>query len=243
MIGLSERLKELIKNKGVTPYEVSVSTGINQSTLSRILNNNTQKMSIKNTLLLAKYFEVDKDWLVTGVQEREKDNKTTPYHINKSGIEYYQLANGKYRMRVPFVPIHAYAKYIDEHRDADYWAEDCFYEFLVDNIHHGNYKAFEIKGDSMDDDSKRSLSNGDVVLARELSSELWKSRLHTNEYPNWIIVLEDTILCKQIIEQDIEKCEITCHSLNSSREYADFKVSLNEVVQLFNIVQRVSTSF
>lgn len=240
---LSKRIQDLIDNKGVTPYEVSVKTGISQSTLSRILNNNTQKMSIKNTSLLAKYFDVEESWLTTGVENIEKPDGQRPYYTNGSGIEYYQLSNGKYRMRVPYVPIKAYAKYVDEHRDADYWNEERFYEFLVDEIYHGNYKAFEIKGDSMDDDSKRSLSNGDIVLARELNRDLWKSKLHINDFPNWIIVLDDTILCKQIIDQNLENGDITCHSLNQSREYADFKVNLNEVVQLFNIVQRVSVVF
>lgn len=54
--------------------------------------------------------------------------------------------------------------------------------------------AFEIKGDSMDDDSKRSLSEGNVVLARELNKDLWRSKLHIENFPNWIIVL-DNIIC------------------------------------------------
>lgn len=176
-------------------------------------------------------------------KEEEVKNEEQPFIITKSGIKYYRLAENRYRMRVPFVQAHAYAKYIDERQDAVYWTPSEEYEFLVDKIHHGSYMAFEIKGDSMDDDSKRSLSDGDIVLARELNRELWKSRLHTDDFPNWIIVLDDTILCKQIIDQNLENGDLICHSLNPSREYADFKVNLNEVRQLFNIVQRVSLRF
>ncbi|WP_303883929.1 hypothetical protein [Dysgonomonas mossii] len=95
----------------------------------------------------------------------------------------------------------------------------------------------------MDDDSKRSLSHGDVVNARELGYEHWKSKLHTKQYPNWIIVTDTTILCKQIIDQNVETGEITCHSLNPSPEYTDFTINLNDVRKLFNIVQKVSNSF
>lgn len=240
---LSERVKKLIEDKGVTPYEVSVKTGVSQSTLSRVLNENTLKLSLKNTEMLAKYFNVSEEWISSGNDNNSTYDLKEPYIVNKAGIEYYKLSNNRYRMRVPFVPMQAYAKYIDEHRDADFWTQDKFYEFLVDSIHHGNYMAFEIKGDSMDDDSRRSLSEGDVVLARELNKDLWRSKLHIENFPNWIIVLDNTILCKQIIHHDTNKGVITCHSLNPSREYSDFTVNLNEVKQLFNIVQRVSTSF
>lgn len=167
-----------------------------------------------------------------------------PFLITKSGMKYYQMGNGKYRMRVPFIPAKAYAKYVDEVRDADFLGQGFEeFDFVVDQIGHGRYYAFEIKGDSMDDDSKRSISNGDIVLARELSREYWKSKLRTEDFPNWIIVLDSTILCKQIISQDMQECNIVCHSLNPSPEYADFKLNLNDVRQLCNIVQRVSSSF
>ena len=95
----------------------------------------------------------------------------------------------------------------------------------------------------MDNDSKRSLSNGDIVLARELGKEHWRNKLHTEDFPNWVIVLNNTILCKQIISQDLEKGTIVCHSLNPSPEYTDFELKLDDVCQLCNIVQRMSSTF
>ena len=64
--GLGDRLRVLISEKGVTPYEISKKTGISQSTLSRILNNTTTKLNINNLTLLSKYFNVEYDWLSTG---------------------------------------------------------------------------------------------------------------------------------------------------------------------------------
>lgn len=168
------------------------------------------------------------------------DKKEGPYLVTKAGIKYYQLPSGKYLMQVPFVPVKAYAKYIDECRDADPGESLDEYNFIVDQIGHGRYMAFEIKGDSMDDDTRKSLADGDIVLGRELHCEHWKEKLNTREYPNWIIVLENTILCKQIVDQDMEKGTITCHSLNPSPEYGDFELKLNDIRQLFNIIQRVS---
>ncbi len=67
---ISSRLRELIGEKGVTPYEVAKMTGISQATLSRILNKNTTKLNINNLSLLADYFKVSYDWLSTGKGER-----------------------------------------------------------------------------------------------------------------------------------------------------------------------------
>ncbi len=192
--------------------------------------------------ILARLPQINASWLLTeeGPMMKADADKEEPYLITKAGVKYFQLANGKYLMRVPFVPIKAYAKYIDDYRDAEFSSSLDEYNFIVDQIGHGKYMAFEIKGDSMDDDTRKSLANGDIVLGRELGSEHWRDKLRTNEYPNWIIVLDNTILCKQIINQDVEKGTITCHSLNTSPEYSDFELSFNDIRQMFNIIQRVS---
>ncbi len=185
--------------------------------------------------------QINSGWLLSGEGTMLKSGDSDdPYLITKSGIKYYQLPNGKFLMQVPFVPVKAYAKYVDECRDADPGEPMDEYNFIVDQIGHGKYMAFEIKGDSMDDDTRRSLANGDIILGRELNREYWKEKLHTKEYPNWIIVLDNTILCKQIIDQDLEKGTITCHSLNPSPEYGDFELKMNDIRQMFNIIQRVS---
>lgn len=241
-----DRLKYLIDKEGVTAYRIWKDTTITKGTIANYVEGKTRPNK-SNVSLLASYFNVNEDWLWSGDGDMNKVgliNKKEPSFTTKAGVKYYEMANGKYRMRVPFIPIKAYAKYVDECRDAESY-EDRYeeFDFIVDKIGHGRYFAFEIKGDSMDDDSKRSLCNGDVVLARELSPEHWRSKLHTDDYPNWIIVLDNTILCKQIIEQDIETGRIMCHSLNPSPEYADFELKLDNVCQLCNIVQRVSNMF
>ena len=167
------------------------------------------------------------------------------YLETSSGVKYFELSENKYRMRVPLVPFNAYARYISEvsgpmQQDREQWDE---VEFIVDKIGHGNYMSFEVKGDSMDDDSKRSFSHGDLVLARELDKVHWKDRIRYDQYPYWVIVLSNTILCKEIIDHNVETGDITCHSLNPSPEYTDFTVNLGQVYRLFNIVQKISTAF
>ncbi len=241
-----DRLKHLLEKEGVTAYRIWKDTNITKGTIANYIEGKTNPNK-SNVSILASYFNVNEEWLLNGQGRMSRDSKMKgedPYLITKSGVKYYEMANGKYHMRVPFIPVKAYAKYIDEYRDAEILdGEFEEFDFIVDKIGLGRYFAFEIKGDSMDDDSKRSLSSGDIVLARKLGKEHWRNKLHTDDYPNWIIVLNNTILCKQIVNQDIEKGVIKCHSLNSSPEYSDFELKLDDVCQLMNIVQRVSSSF
>jgi len=71
---IGDRVKKLLEDKGITAYELSDSTGISQSTLSRIINKNT-KPNIENRKLLADYFNVSKEWLLTGSGKNEVVNK------------------------------------------------------------------------------------------------------------------------------------------------------------------------
>ncbi len=56
---LRDKLKKLIETAGVSSYEISIKTGISESTLSRVLNGRTSRLNIKNIELLAKYFNID----------------------------------------------------------------------------------------------------------------------------------------------------------------------------------------
>lgn len=73
---LANRLKQLIDSKGITPYEISVKTGMSQATLSRILSNLTSKPSIRNVEILSKYFNVSTEWLLTGNGEADLSDST-----------------------------------------------------------------------------------------------------------------------------------------------------------------------
>lgn len=261
---INERIKEVVEKSGKSVRAFAESAGIAQTTLNDCVKGNTEpKFGLIDKILNVEP-NINTDWLLTGRGEMYKvaSNDTIgakeytvkesrvvvneleePYFVNSSNVKYFELPNGKFRMKVPLIPVRAYAKYVDECRDAEYVDELEEVEFVVDKIGLGRYYAFEIKGDSMDDDSRRSLCDKDIVLARELLRDHWKNKLHNDEYPFWIIVLDHTIVCKQIVEQDMDRGVIKCHSLNPSPEYSDFEIKLDEVCQLCNIVTRQSNQF
>lgn len=258
----TDRIEELLKYSNMSAKKFAETIGI--ATVQSLYD--IQKGKIKNISkalagkITETFPEIGKDWLLTGEGEmlkteagfssqanatyiRSKGNEV--YLETKSGIKYFELSDNKFRMRVPLVPFNAYARYANDsctpiEQERETWDE---VEFIVDKIGHGNYMGFEIKGDSMDDDSRRSFAQGDLVLARELDKIHWKDGLRYEKFPYWIIVLESTILCKQIIEHNTDTGDITCHSLNPSPEYSDFTVNLNKVCRIFNIIQKTSTTF
>ena len=252
---INERIKMIVEQSSKSVRAYAEFANIAQTTLNDCIKGSTEpKFGLIDKIINAEP-NINTDWLLTGRGEmyRKEDNESNlslaidaeqePYFINSSGVKYYEMPNGRFRMRVPLIPIKAYAKYVDEYRDAEFVNDLEEVEFIVDKIGMGRYYAFEIKGDSMDDGSKRSICDKDIVLARELPKDYWRDRLRNDEYPFWIILIGNTIVCKQIIKQDLERCEITCHSLNSSPEYADFTLSMNDISQLCNIVARQSVQF
>ncbi|WP_143469416.1 S24 family peptidase [Leeuwenhoekiella nanhaiensis] len=167
-----------------------------------------------------------------------KVNEPLTYYENGRGLQYEEMAGGKYLLTVPLVPVRAQATYVSEYTDAEYINDLGKVSFVVDRIGQGNYRAFEVINDSMNDGSINSIPHGTIVLGRELQKHHWTSPLRVKQYPHWIIVHRDTVMCKEIVEHDVERGTITCHSLNDSPEYQDFTINLNDVKELYNIIKR-----
>ncbi|AWG26033.1 LexA family transcriptional regulator [Flavobacterium kingsejongi] len=229
---IQERLQYLLDSKGLTPYQLSVKTGISNSTLSRTLKKGSKPNS-KTLELLCKYFEITEEWLLTG-----NANSVSALE-NKNGNKFFELASGKFLMTVKLVPIKAYAQYISECCDGEFVSDYQYEEvsFHVDKYARGNYMAFEIKGDSMDNGMLYDTPDKATALCRELGRQHWKDGFRDSLY-GWVIVHIDTILFKDIIAQNLETGIITCHSRNESPEYADFEISLNDVKQIFKVIKR-----
>ena len=85
-MSISERLKYTLENKGISPYKISVDTGVNQSTLSKILNNKTTKPQYSTLKVLAEYLQINSDWLIKGEGEPLKKNESNDNDIKKDSV-------------------------------------------------------------------------------------------------------------------------------------------------------------
>ncbi|NDV84273.1 hypothetical protein [Bacteroides sp. 51] len=159
------------------------------------------------------------------------------YLETKNGMKYYEISPGKYKVTVPLVPYNAYARFANDcelQLDREEWETA---DFEVDQIGHGNYMAFEVRGDSMDDGTKHGISQGETLLVRELDRIHWMSGLRYKKFPFWVVAFDNSILIKEITDHNIETGDITCHSLNPSPEYRDFTINLDDIQRLFNVIK------
>lgn len=230
MNSIGERLEYLIDKKGITAYELSSSTGISQSTLSRIIHKGS-KPNLKNSETLAKYFQITKEWLINGSIEKEDLNENTV--VNEPSSEYLKSESLSV-MHVPLVNQYAYAGYMSGSGDTEYIETLPKIPFVLDKEYKGEYLCFEVKGDSMDDESHQSYLEGDILLCRNIRKEYWKSKLHINKWDFVIVHKERGIVVKRILKHDVEQGIITLHSFNDY--YSDYDVHLNDVDKIFNIV-------
>lgn len=219
---MKERIEKLIESEGLSPSSFAKKIGFNQSSLSKILRGerevpaNLIEKLIDNT-------NVNRTWLLTGDGPMLKDESNAQ--------PFTPLA----RAGVPLVSQYAYGGYLTGYADPEYIGKLPSIDFTPDREMTGNYLAFEVKGDSMDDGSKESYVEGEIVICREVEREYWRdSRLFINKR-DFVIVHEEGILIKRIVEHDVEKHTITIHSLNPL--YQDRTIDLAEVRQIFSVVE------
>lgn len=238
-----KEFKEIRESFGYSQDEMARLLEVTRVTISRWENSDKVPKAQERAILGFKKIDTKiKQQIDT--HENISVNEVSEVYKTKSGNIIDELPNGKFLLTVPLLPYKAHATYISEFQDAEYISDLTKVSFIVDRVPRGSYMAFEIMNDSMNDAtlereaSRNAILNGDIVLGRELGKQHWKSKLNTNGYPHWIIVHKDTIVCKEIINHDVERGIITCHSLNNSPEFQDFELKLDECHQLFNIIKK-----
>jgi phage repressor protein C with HTH and peptisase S24 domain len=138
-------------------------------------------------------------------------------------------------MHVPLVNKYAYAGYLSGYGDAEYIHSLPSIPMIADREGRGTYMAFEVKGDSMDDGSRNSYEQGDIIICREIVQHHWQNKLHIHKYDFVIVHRTEGILLKKIAKHDTATGTLTLHSLNSL--YDDFTINFNEVAQIFNVIK------
>lgn len=247
MSKFKDRLAEALKHLKLSNYRLATDLKISKSTVGNYLKGISSPNSA-NLDVITGYLEkrgINKNWLITGEGEMVSNYsmKTTihdsnqTYITNKNGNIFKELPDGSYDVQVPIIPFSAYASYLESVETGTVNEDFETTVFKVDRVGRGNYKAFVVRGDSMDGGHIHDTEDGSTVLGRELGRHHWKDGFKPNKY-GWIILCRQNIFHKDITGFDPETGNITCHSRNTSPEYADFELNLNEVYQIFKVIKR-----
>lgn len=222
MDSAAERFDFARKKRGLSFNDLSEIFGITQDAINKSVKRG--KIKDKYLRLFADNYMVSLTWLMTG--EGQMD------HVNAIMLQNDAESVESKVVYVPLVHRYAYAGYLSGFDQNTYMETLPKEVFNVDKEGKGNYLAFEIKGDSMDDGTSTGYRQGEIALCRELQRHHW-DQLHINQWDFIIVHKTEGILLKRITQQ--KKNIITCHSLNN--QYQDFTVDLNDVAQLFNVIQ------
>jgi DNA-binding Xre family transcriptional regulator len=110
--------------------------------------------------------------------------------------------------------------------------------FLVDRQFKGNYLAFEMSGDAMDDGSRDSYVAGDILLVREIDRKHWNTPLPIRRWKDYVLLHRvEGVLVRQITQHLRADQRVVTHPLNPL--YEDRTYSLEELHKLFHIVKTI----
>ena len=226
---ISIRLLDSIKALKLTAYKISKDIPVISEVKMSHIKKGRNEPSIEILSSYCDKYKVSLDWILKGEGEMIKTGSA--FISDAKPITDMQYMN------IPFVPIYAQAGYGRGFGDVSYIETLPTIPVIVDKKYRGKYRVFEVDGDSMDDDSKGSICDGDKILGREIKSEHWKNKLHIKDWYFVIVMINDGISVKQITAHEVSEGIIHCHSLNPL--YEDFTVNLNEVAELFNVIKIV----
>jgi hypothetical protein len=162
-----------------------------------------------------------------------------PYGFDATNEKIYKLPDESLIMQVPVIPYKAWASYLRGHSDPEFYDGLPTMPVPVDSAHKGTYLIFEVGGESMlNPGSRKCIWPGEKIIGRDLQKDKWKYKLHINTTDAWVIVHKERgIVIKEIIAHDVDKGEVMLHSWNPDKnEHPDYVVSLDDVEQIFNVV-------
>lgn len=230
-----ERVQYIMDKEGFNKNSFSTAIGIsNNVTVTRIINEKRNPSQSTCRKITARFPQYSFDWLYANKGDiyATGSNANPEEKLVSSVVPIYQNV-----VYIPLVNQYAHAGYLDGYTDITYMDQLPKIPFIVDQEGHGNYIAFEVKGDSMNDGTEESYLEGDRLYCREIAPHLWAtSKLHLRKW-DFVIVHNDGIIVKRIIDHDVENHTITIHSLNDM--YPDKVIDLCDVRQIFNVIESV----
>ncbi|MGG5486297.1 hypothetical protein [Gaetbulibacter sp. PBL-D1] len=238
-----ELLREYIDFKGFSQTEIAEIVGDSQQAVSDFLSKDgnphkkTREKYFTKLVGFKEFYNEKTSKNTNDIANNLYVNEPLSYIKNKNGLNYEELPNGKWLVKVPKVPYKAYASFIEVFED-EYRIKEAFGEtyFTVDHPGKGRYFAFVVGNDSMNGGGINDTPNGAEVLGRELQRHHWKDGINDCDY-GWIIISYDGMFHKDINGPN-ENGFIKCKSRNPSPEFPDFDLDLNTVHTIWKVIKR-----
>ena len=207
------KIKELRNKQNESQTALANKIGVSLRTVQNYESGDVD-VPFKKLELIAKYYDVSVSYLFS------EETSDAPY----------KRVYPNFRS-IPLVTQYAYAGYLGGFGDHEYVEQLPTVPFPLEASEKGNFLAFEVRGDSMNDCTMDAIMEGDVLLGQEVTSDKWQDKFPTKHW-GWILVHKtEGLLIKQISKHDTDTGVLTLHSLNSF--YDDLNVNIDDIGQIF----------
>ncbi len=227
---LSKNIRYLRKSKGLTQSELADKIGVNRAVLGSYEEDRAAP-KLPALQALAHYFETDLDELLDhdfslGLPDQKKSKD-----IKGSGLRILStIVDRDDHELVTVVPAKASAGYLTGYADPEYVESlPKFSVPLPEMPGDRTYRAFQIRGDSMD-----PVPDGAYILSEYIQD--WHTIKDNQAYI--LVTLNEGIVYKRLYNRIEEAQEIICKSDNPA--YDPFTVKIDEVIDVWKAVGYIS---
>lgn len=205
-----QNLKYLRKQKGWTQQEFADKLGIKRSLLGAY---EEERAEPRTEVLeqVSDMFRVSIDDLLRRDLGSQKEN-----FLEKRR----QLKLGSNRQHIAFVPVKAAAGYLAGYNDDEFIEE--LNTFTLPMLGAGDYRAFEIAGDSM-----LPVTSGSVIVCHKVDG--WEDIRNNETYV--VVTSREGIVFKRVLKSNRSKGKVTLVSDNP--QFEPYSVGMDEILELW----------
>ena len=229
-------IKQLRRKKNISQSQLGKEIGVSLRTI-QLYERKNANIPIKNLTKIANFFDMTIAEMYLQEVNDMGESYTKQQPFTKHGSVFYPLDHGKYLVMAPLVLMEWHKKYIEslEKQNGRVPFQSAF---VIDFLAKEPHRIFEVSGDSMNDSTIHAIPNKAYVLGLGLKKESFTKDDETLWKKSYILVCKGRIVCKQLTGYSKEKGALHCHNLNTSPEFQDFELPLDDVLQIFKIVKK-----
>ncbi len=227
-------IKQLRRSMGISQTQLAEVVGVSLRTIQNYEKKDAN-ISTKNLSKIATYFDISITELYL---QEENETYTEKKAFIKHGCTFYPMDNAKHFVRVPLVLIERQKNYIESLAESRLGNSPFKTGFVIDFLDDDPHKAFEVSGDSMNDGSINAIPNKAIVLGIKVKLGAFSRENHLILNKTYVLVCKDRIICKKVADFNASQKTLRCQNLNTSPEYQDFDLSIEDVLEIFRVVKK-----
>ena len=229
-------IKQLRRKNNISQSQLGKEIGVSLRTI-QLYERKDANIPIKNLTKIAEYFDLTIAELYMHEVNDMGEAYTKRQPFTKHSSVFYPLEHGKYLVMAPLVLVEWHQKYITSIQK-DNFKNPFQGGFIIDFLTEEPHRIFEVSGDSMNDGTSDAIPNKSNVLGLEIKKESLTRNNETYWNQSYVLVCADRIICKQLTGYNRQSKMVMCHNLNTSPEFKDFELPLDEILQVFKVVKK-----